>query len=83
MSTQELIDSASRAIRPCPFCGKTPRVTYKNGDWGYTNDKVQIICCVVKISRDTEKWEQGRGTFSIIDDATRKLVKQWNTRAGD
>lgn len=80
MSTEELMESASNALKPCPFCGKTPSVQYKTGDWGYTNDKVQIICCVVKISYDAEKWESGRGTFSVVDEATKQLVKQWNTR---
>lgn len=69
-------------IKPCPFCGSQVEMKFKHGEWGYKPDGVSIQCepCRIFFCEDAEKWEQGRGTFSIREEAEAKLLKRWNTR---
>lgn len=71
------------SLLPCPFCGKQVELTFKHGEWGYTKNMVGIRCegCRIGFVEDAEKWEQGKGTFSIRDQAEQTLRKKWNTRS--
>ena len=61
-------------LKPCPFCGKTPKINFKVGSYGYTPDSWVIKCydCHVKFG----KWIQ-KGT-GIKD--KQEVIKRWNTR---
>ena len=84
MSTENAEPKApvDRFVMPCPFCGGKVQIEFRHGDWGYSSDGVMIQCkpCGIAFHEDAEKWEQGRGTFSIREDAEAKLLKRWNTR---
>lgn len=69
-----------KGIKPCPFCGDTPTIKYKYGDYGYTPDTAHISCCIVHLSGPTEKWEQGRGHYSVKEETTNILIDRWNKR---
>ena len=69
-------------LKPCPFCGDFVQVTRKSGDWGYTAPSVSIRCerCGCGFSADAERWEQGKGHFSVQVEATEQVINLWNTR---
>lgn len=69
---------------PCPFCGGAVELEHKSGDYGYTYNTASIGCpaCHICFKTDTEKWEPGRGTFSIKKQAEAELLAKWNTREG-
>lgn len=80
------VDGTQHLLKHCPLCGSTAHIWRTPGDWGYDNDKSNIRCdndnCGLSLpSRDTEKWEQGVGTFSIQEQVEAKLIARWNTRA--
>jgi len=70
-------------ILPCPFCGKTPTIKYNSGSYGYTPPSFSIRCydCGCGFSEPTQKWEQGVGHFSVIDEAEKSVRERWNTRS--
>ena len=72
----------SEKLKSCPFCGNTPELSYGSGSYGYTPPTVGIRCCNgITIVESTEKWEQFKGTSSIQEEATKKVIEQWNKRA--
>lgn len=70
-------------LKPCPFCGSAVFLERDSGSYGYTSPTVIAQCkkCGIHFGEPTEKWEQGKGTFSIEEEATTKLINRWNTRA--
>jgi len=76
--------SSPHKVLPCPFCGSRVEMIFKMGEWGYSSDAVFIQCkpCGIMFMEDAEKWEQGKGTYSICDQAEKKLLDRWNTRLG-
>lgn len=72
-------------IKPCPFCGKPGMLTFKSGDYGYTQNTVSIGCkdCRVHFVASAETWVQGIGHIDIRAKAEQKILEKWNTRYGD
>jgi Lar family restriction alleviation protein len=72
----------SEELKPCPFCGGSVKIEFVQGNWGYTNNMVHITCkkCHIGFHEKAEKWEQGKGTYSIEKEARKKLFNKWNTR---
>jgi hypothetical protein len=69
---------------PCPFCGTAAEFKIKYGEPGYNSDTKRLGCmnndCPIQpsITMMTQKWEGGKGTYSInVDD---KLIAAWNGR---
>ncbi|TWU51437.1 Lar family restriction alleviation protein [Rubripirellula reticaptiva] len=69
-------------VMPCPFCGSSVQMTFKQGDWGYTPNMVGIRCelCGIGFAEQAEEWKQGVGTYSIREQAEAKVLEKWNTR---
>lgn len=71
-------------LLPCPFCGSAAELKHKSGSWGYYSGSYFVGCtkceCVTSGFND-EKWEQGKGTFSIAEEAKANAVARWNRRA--
>lgn len=65
----------------CPFCGKVPTITANSGSYGYTPAYIEIKCCYISIKEETEKWEFGKGHFSVEKQARKNIISKWNTRA--
>jgi len=70
-------------LKTCPFCGEDVSFSYNAGSYGYTPNTIHIKCCSVHMTEVSIKWEQGKGTFSIEDQAKIDLTKRWNTRTKD
>jgi len=72
-------------LLPCPFCGEEAFLKEtKRESWGYYCAEVGVVCngCdLMKRSYDTEVFEMGKGTFSIIEKSLREATIQWNTRS--
>lgn len=70
-------------LKPCPFCGgpavmrrEIPeRDDSSNDYWCACEQK----CCATRKFND-EKWEAGKGTWSVADWAKEQAKKAWNTR---
>jgi hypothetical protein len=74
---------AENPAKPCPFCGRAVQIQFKNGNYGYSPNSVSIGCesCNVWFGEDAERWEHGKGTYSIREEAEERLLTRWNTRA--
>ena len=67
-------------LKPCPFCGKEPKVKRERGNeyTGYA-ESVTISCCAgMTCSDDRDK----NGGYPVDGTAMKKVVKAWNTRNG-
>lgn len=69
-------------LKPCPFCGGEATIRLKQGSWGYTPDRVSVICkpCGIGWSFVAEDQERGKPPHSIEKEATKKAVDKWNRR---
>ena len=72
-------------LKSCPFCGRKPRFSPKQGFPGY-DSSTQTLGCVNSLCRfqpkatlPTQKWTPETGTFSVdVDD---ELIALWEARA--
>lgn len=62
-------------IKPCPFCGKKPKLGICEGTYGYTPNQYYISC------------DKCGATMYLIDDYTKskaecetELINRWNSR---
>ena len=65
----------------CPFCGGKVELQSCSGTYGYTPPSIYIKCCDTHMTEHTETWEQGKGHYSIYEEALKRLADRWNTRA--
>lgn len=69
-------------LKPCPFCGKTPKIEKEPGSYGYYPDVWVIKCCNgIRIPHQAEEydWEK-RKHFRVDEIAKNEITKVWNTR---
>ncbi len=70
------------ALKPCPFCGKTPVIQNIAGSYGYYSPKVGISCCNgISINAETERydWDKRKHT-NITEQSTAHIIDRWNRR---
>ncbi|MFB3910458.1 MAG: Lar family restriction alleviation protein [Candidatus Eisenbacteria bacterium] len=71
-------------LEPCPFDGAPAELRHDNAEWGYRPGRYFVVCSECGASSgkyDDERWESGKGTYSIRDEAKRMAVDWWNRRA--
>ncbi len=72
-----------RDILQCPFDGTAAKLVTTPERWGYTPPYVNEECpkCGVKSPRkETQTWTQGRGHYSVEQQAIKFVVDWWNRR---
>ena len=80
------VNDAQSTLLPCPFCGSGAKMARRAGFAGYEHDLVWVSCIneeckVTSPSIDCERWEAGKGTFYVYDEAIETAVTWWNRRA--
>jgi hypothetical protein len=83
---KELLRRAAKAaeLLPCPFCGEPGALEHASGSWGYYPGKWWVKCAACGVSGkgfEDEKWEFGKGTTNISEQAKADAIAWWNRRA--
>lgn len=69
-------------LKPCPFCGEKPdNYLRATTEIDQTKIVMYITCCKCRIEKST--YVQGYVSFERLIEAHEKLIKDWNTRAGE
>lgn len=74
----------SEALKPCPFCGMAAKlIKNESGADGQPPATVRVGChlCHIGFWGNTENWSRAKGTYSILEAATEKVIGKWNKRA--
>lgn len=70
-------------LKPCPFCGSTPKGKVRIASMGGDSDSVEfsIICEKCGTSKTVSLFTAVADKFADIEEAMKIVIDIWNTRA--
>lgn len=69
-------------LKPCPFCGEKPD-DYLRATKEIDQTKIVMYITCYKCQIEKSTYVQGYASFKKLIEAHEKLIKDWNTRAGE